>query len=393
MVDVTGGKTANAESPLHRRFLDEHTVVVNPLGAPLRTLLERTLVHQNFEDQIQASAEVRRLHQLQQRVEEDISAAQTCLRLLQAQHERLAKRLNALQIQDSSSAYLASQNYQLMPHVPPAGLNRPLMLNSNPVTVPSSRSPNVSSHATVQSAVRATDQLGSYTKPLDSIPMDAICRVSSKSCAASVVANNDATKVTSSEPLTKKRCRAVSASGIDDSDKRDKNDSGDVSKNKVRFNSYQERQWGKHFDELRRHRDRTGKCCVSESPSEPNQLLATWVKRQRHQYKLMRDGRPSVMTEERVKALEEIGFVWRAQDSTWLEHFEELKEFRRMFNHCYVPFNYDENPSLGNWVQWQRRQYSLYQEGKSSSMKVQRIRDLEDIGFDWALRVKRSSSS
>jgi hypothetical protein len=107
----------------------------------------------------------------------------------------------------------------------------------------------------------------------------------------------------------------------------------------------------------------------------------------------MIDGKPSAMSEERAKALEEIGFVWCPQDSTWSERFGELKEFRRIFNHCNVPTDYHENPALAHWVENQRRQYKICGKGKSNYMKVQRIRDLEDIGFEWTFRVKRSCSS
>jgi hypothetical protein len=89
------------------RFLATHAVV-NPLGASLRTLLERTLVHQHADDQIQASVDALRFHRLQQRVQEDIAAAQTSLRLLQAQNKRLATGANFPQLQDPFSAYLAS---------------------------------------------------------------------------------------------------------------------------------------------------------------------------------------------------------------------------------------------------------------------------------------------
>jgi hypothetical protein len=377
-----------------RRFLAAHAVV-NPLGAPLRTLLERTLARQQEDDQIQASAQALRLHRFQQRVQEDISAAQTSLRLLQSQHERLATGANFPQLQDYSYAFSASQLYQLMPNVPPAARTRSSMLNSNPVTVPSC--PNVSSYATAQPAVRAANQWGSYKKPLDSIPVDAICRVFSKKRAASVE-NNAASKVASSQPLPKKRRREVSNT-LDDGSK---NESRlrtcqeeqwrkllDGSKNEGRFRVYQERQWRKFFDELRRYRDRTGNCSVPRSYTP----LGKWVKRQRYKYKLMIDGKPSAMSEERAKELEEIGFVWCPQESTWLERFGELKEFRRIFHHCNVPTDYDENPPLANWVKNQRRQYKLYREDKSSNMKVQRIRDLEDIGFEWTAKVKRIARS
>jgi hypothetical protein len=394
------GPAHAVETPLHplldssgtlrpRHFLADHAAV-NPLGAPQRTLLERTLVHQ-ANDQAQTSADILRLHQLKQRVQGDISAVQTSLRLLQSQH-----------------AYLDSQIYQLMLLVPPAGLNQqPSMFNSNPVATP--RWPNVSAYATARPALPLStdEQLNSHTKTVDSIPTDAAGQepiqqsthdneesVSSESS----VDNDDAPEVaTSSSPppltnLTKKRRREGSASDRSDSDNRDIKVPENGSKSEPRFSSYQEGVWEKLFNELRSYRDRTGNCFVPQDYM-PNQPLARWVKRKRYQYKLMIDGRPSLMTKERAKALEEIGFVWSLHHSTWSERLEELKEFRGIFTHCNVPSNYHENPLLANWVRSQRCQYKLYQEGKSSQMTAQRIRDLEENGFEWVLRLRQKKTS
>jgi hypothetical protein len=389
-VDNTGGVTALKETPLHPlldserlSFLAGHAMV-DPYGAPQRTLLEHAMSasRRQAAGQVQASAEMLRLHQLQLRVLADMSSARTSLLVLQARRERLATGALSPRIQDSSQAHLASQMYHLMPRVPPAGLDKSSMLNSNPLTV--SSWPNVSSYATAQ-----PNRLV-YTKPLDSIPMNAACRVSGESRAATVE-NNDAPKVTSSQPPMKKRSREVSNGDLDLKDD-DSNDLGDASTNDVRFNNYQEGQWGKFFYELKRYRDRMGNCYVPQTYTQ-NQPLARWVKRQRYQYKLMIDGKLSAMTEERAKALEEIGFVWCSHDSIWAERLEELKEFHRICNHCNVPTNYNENPSLANWVKCQRRQYRLYHEDKSSNMTVQRIRDLDDLGFEWVLRLRQKSSS
>jgi hypothetical protein len=377
------GHAHAVETPLHplldagmlytRRFLADHAVV-NPLGAPHRTLLELILVHQQANDHVQVSADVLRLHQLTQRVQAHISAVQISLLLLQAQH------------------LLGFSDLRL--HVPTAGLNQPWMFTSNPLTIP--RWPNVSSYATARPAVpqSTNQQLHSYTKSTDSIPTDAAGhapiqqsmydnKTVSNECRAVSVANDDAPK---------KRRREVSASDINDSCKPVNNDSGNGSKRVVRFSTYQEGLWQSSFDELRRYRDRTGKCFVPRSYSQ-NQALAQWVKRQRYQFKLMVDGKPSLMTEERANALEEIGFVWCSQDSTWSQRLEELKEFRGIFTHCNVPSNYQENPLLANWVRSQRYHYRLYREGKSSQMTVQRICDLEHNGFEWVLRLRQKKSS
>jgi Helicase associated domain len=152
-----------------------------------------------------------------------------------------------------------------------------------------------------------------------------------------------------------------------------------------RFRPYQAGQWSEKFEELCEYRERMGHCLVPHTFSE-NLALARWVKRQRYQFKLMREGKSSTMTEDRVRALEEIGFVWDSQGAAWGERLAELKEFRQEFIHCNVPSNFSENPQLATWVKCQRRQYKLHLEGKPSNMTPQRIGELEGLGFEWELR-------
>ena len=83
--------------------------------------------------------------------------------------------------------------------------------------------------------------------------------------------------------------------------------------------------------------------------------LARWVKRQRYQYKLMIDGHQSTMTEERVKLLEDIGFIWDSHAATWEERLNELREYKRINGDCNVPSSYEKNPKLATWIKCQRR--------------------------------------
>lgn len=152
-----------------------------------------------------------------------------------------------------------------------------------------------------------------------------------------------------------------------------------------RFRPYQAGQWSEKFQELLEYRERMGHCLVPHTYKE-NLPLARWVKRQRYQYKLMIEGKASTMTEERVKALEDIGFVWDSQGAAWEERLTELAEFRQIFQHCNVPSNYSHNPQLATWVKCQRRQYKLYSEGKPSNMTPLRVQRLLDLGFEWELR-------
>lgn len=181
---------------------------------------------------------------------------------------------------------------------------------------------------------------------------------------------------------SKKRSREESF----DCDEEDEDEEG------RRFRPYQSGQWSEKFAELCQYRQRMGHCLVPHTFNE-NLPLARWVKRQRYQYKLMVEGKPSTMTEERVTALQDIGFVWDSQGAAWEERLAELMDFVRIFAHANVPSNYAENPQLATWVKCQRRQYKLFIENKPSNMTQERINKLESLGFEWELRSYRKSKA
>ena len=116
------------------------------------------------------------------------------------------------------------------------------------------------------------------------------------------------------------------------------------------------------------------------------------VKRQRYQYRLFQEESPhSTMTAERIQVLEDMGFAWDAHMATWFVRYAELKAFALEKGHCNVPSNYIRNPKLSNWVKFQRRLVRgnkvPTQESSSTGMSVQRYRLLEEIGFQWEIRL------
>jgi len=177
--------------------------------------------------------------------------------------------------------------------------------------------------------------------------------------------------------------------GLSDEFDMDESDSGlDSFSDSDRFRSYQKGQWSIKYEELCDYRRRFGNCLVHYTFKE-NLPLARWVKRQRYQYKLMMEGKSSTMTEERVKALDTIGFIWDSQGAAWYEHLSELSEFKQDNGHCNVPSNFVKNTRLATWVKCQRRQYKLFREGKLSNMTQNRIAELDEMGFEWELRTSK----
>ena len=72
------------------------------------------------------------------------------------------------------------------------------------------------------------------------------------------------------------------------------------------------------------------------------------------------------------------------QERAWNDRYDELVEYKAEHNNCLVPERYPDNKALGTWVQTQRRQYRLRNEGKHSHLTEERIKLLEDLGFEWS---------
>mmetsp|Transcript_8673 Transcript_8673/g.17700 ORF Transcript_8673/g.17700 Transcript_8673/m.17700 type:complete len:356 (-) Transcript_8673:502-1569(-) len=145
-------------------------------------------------------------------------------------------------------------------------------------------------------------------------------------------------------------------------------------------------EWEVRLDEVNNYKAIYGDCNVPKEWSE-NRPLGDWVHTQRQQYRLYQEEKKSAMTEERIQALEDIGFSWDAREDIWQQRFNELKEYRDRYGNCNVPNQWSENKQLANWVRKQRYQYRLYQEGKKSQITEERILALESIKFQWRARM------
>ena len=69
-------------------------------------------------------------------------------------------------------------------------------------------------------------------------------------------------------------------------------------------------QWNKLLGELKEYKKEHGHCLVPNRYND-NPKLGTWVQHQRTQYQLMKKGKKSKITKERVEKLKESGFVWK----------------------------------------------------------------------------------
>ena len=156
---------------------------------------------------------------------------------------------------------------------------------------------------------------------------------------------------------------------------------------------FRQDQWNERYQDLVQYHQMYGDCLVPNH-WPPNQPLSEWVKRQRYQYKLKMDRRPSYLSDQRMDMLNQLNFVWNMQRANWDEKWNELAAYKEQHGHCNVPSLYPKNRQLGIWVRCQRRQYRLYMKdpASSSGMTEERIRRLKSIGFVFELRRKLSKN-
>ncbi|MBF8981938.1 Helicase associated domain protein [Lutibacter sp. B2] len=134
----------------------------------------------------------------------------------------------------------------------------------------------------------------------------------------------------------------------------------------------QEYIWKQRYEELKQYKKQYGHCNVPRS-WEDNKLLGNWVHYMRTDKKLL--------TNEQIRKLNDLGFVWDNKKERWDRMFTELVEFKEEHGHCDVPTRYDKNKPLANWIHIQRQ--------SRNKLTKEQIDKLNHIGFIWDKSFKR----
>ena len=107
-------------------------------------------------------------------------------------------------------------------------------------------------------------------------------------------------------------------------------------------------RWRDNFQQLCEYKVQFGHCRVPVRYSA-NPKLGVWARSQRYG-RTMEEEKPCYTTDERIRALDAIGFDWgiRRTDlaSMWSERVGQLCKFKAQFGHCRVPARYSTNPRL-----------------------------------------------
>ena len=89
--------------------------------------------------------------------------------------------------------------------------------------------------------------------------------------------------------------------------------------------------------------------------------------------------RREMLSNERIKRLNDIGFVWDVRDDKWAEGFSKLLQFKETEGHCGVPTSLKiDGFNLGQWASVRR--------SSADMISPERKQQLDDIGFVWDVR-------
>ena len=184
-------------------------------------------------------------------------------------------------------------------------------------------------------------------------------------------------------------------------------------------------EWEERYLELVQYNLRKGNCNVPPK-WKPNPGLADWVRKQRHHYLLYQKNQPSVLSKTRIEKLNSLSFQFllfnpdgsvmtedevisevsgkspkskkvpvkkratkatpksRFKEGKWLESLSKVVAYKEEHGSCNVPRKWKQDPTLGEWVHFQRRQFRLKQLGRRNHMTEERIQKLEAVGFEWS---------
>jgi len=134
--------------------------------------------------------------------------------------------------------------------------------------------------------------------------------------------------------------------------------------------------WETGFRYLLAYKKEFGDCLVTKSYQHLDYNLAGWVTEQRS------NKNKHKLTPDRIKRLNELGFVWNVRELAWETGFKFLCTYRQEFNNCLVPDKSQYNSfSLGTWVSKQRQRASKLTSGQFNR--------LDGLGFIWDVKTSK----
>lgn len=131
--------------------------------------------------------------------------------------------------------------------------------------------------------------------------------------------------------------------------------------------------WLEKYNELVKYKEENGRCDVPFTCKETKPLVS-WMYRQSHLK------RAKKLSEDRIKLLNDIGFIWnRSKGVSFEERVSAIKEYKKKYGTCNVALS-GEYESLYHWVRTTRRNK------KKGKLTEEQIAILDKIGFCWDVK-------
>jgi hypothetical protein len=132
-------------------------------------------------------------------------------------------------------------------------------------------------------------------------------------------------------------------------------------------------KWNAMYELLKEYKEEYGDCNVPDKYIYKDEKLGNWVGWQR---KVINKDINNI--DERIKKLNEIGFVWDIRDYQWGIMYDCLIKYKEQHNTIKISKDCIFNSmKLGTWVTTQRKSY------KKGDIKKERVEKLNNIGFIW----------
>ena len=136
------------------------------------------------------------------------------------------------------------------------------------------------------------------------------------------------------------------------------------------------------IEKMKQYRAENNHCLILPT-SKTDDSLKEFATLLRKQYKALSQDKPTILTDEKMSLLDELGFVWdiggnSAKNLKWRSMFEKLASSYKQQGHFEL-----HEPELKVFINEQRVMYQKLQSGKKSSLTSEQISMLESIGFCW----------
>ena len=139
--------------------------------------------------------------------------------------------------------------------------------------------------------------------------------------------------------------------------------------------------WDKNFEVAKRYYQKNGHLNVTTSDKRIEGVrLGRWLA----QLRTFKNTNRGYLSEERIKALDEIGMIWDVFSYRWDRNYTALNEYYKKFGNTDVPTYYvtEDGVKLGAWCNYVRRARTR-KDTRLAELSEEQIKKLDVLGFAW----------